>query len=147
LSGDAIMLGWREWVSLPELGIDHIKAKVDTGARTSALHAFEVTPFKEGGKQRVRFRVHPLQKDTATEVTCEADVIDRRQVRDSGGHTEQRWVIVTPVKLGGQRWDIEMTLTERDNMLFRMLLGRTAIKGRCTVDPSRSYLSGKVPGS
>jgi hypothetical protein len=140
-----MMLGWREWVALPDLGIEHIKAKVDTGARTSALHAFEVTPFEDGGKQRVRFRVHPLQKDSDTEVTCEADVIDRRQVRDSGGHAEQRWVILTPVTLGGQRWDIEMTLTERDNMLFRMLLGRTAMKGRCTVNPSRSYLVGKAP--
>lgn len=142
-----MMLGWREWVALPGLGIEHIKAKVDTGARTSALHAFEVTPFEDAGKQRVRFRVHPLQKDNTTEVTCESDVIDRRQVRDSGGHTEQRWVILTPVMLGGQRWNIEMTLTERDNMLFRMLLGRTAMKGRCTVDPSRSYLAGKPPAA
>ena len=140
-----VMLGWREWVGLPDLGIDHIKAKVDTGARTSALHAFQVTPFAEDGRERVEFLMHPIQKDNNQVATCVADVVDKRTVRDSGGHAEERYVIETILEIGGRRWPIEMTLTSRDDMLFRMLIGRTAIKGRATVDPGRSYLVGKAP--
>jgi len=140
---DALCLGWREWVALPELGLKQIKAKVDTGARTSALHAFEVQPLVVDGARRVEFRMHPNQKDRDTVVTCVADVVDERIVRDSGGHKEKRFVIETPVRLGPHTWLIEMTLTSRDDMLFRMLLGRTALKGRAIVDPSRSYLVGK----
>jgi hypothetical protein len=138
-----VTLGWREWVDLPELGLQHVKAKVDTGARTSALHAFELRTFTEGGKQRVEFKMHPNQKDNQTVVVCVANVVDERIVRDSGGHKEQRFVIETPVRVGDQEWPIEVTLTARDDMLFRMLLGRTAMKGRAIVDPSRSYLSSK----
>lgn len=139
-------LGWREWVGLPGLGIDRIKAKVDTGARTSALHAFEIAEFEKNGLHRLRFKIHPLQRDVETVVVCEADVIDRRMVSDSGGHRELRWVIETDVVVGSHRWRAEFTLTPRDNMLFRMLLGRTAISGRAIVDPGRSYLMGKKPG-
>lgn len=138
-------LGWREWISLPALGIEYLKAKVDTGARTSALHAFHVEEFRERGVRMVRFRLHPIQRREDVVLSCVTEVADRRLVSDSGGHREQRLVIVTPLRLGGKEWPIEMTLTNRDNMQFRMLLGRTAIRGRFLVDPNASYLQGVRP--
>jgi hypothetical protein len=137
------VIGWREWVRLPELGIDRIKAKVDTGARTSAIHAFKVESESRGGELWVRFAVHPQQRSAEQVIWCEAPVADERTVRDSGGHEEQRFVISTPVQLGDVTWPIEVTLTARDNMGFRMLLGRTAIRRRYLVDSGRSYLMGK----
>jgi hypothetical protein len=136
-------VGWREWVSLPELGIDIIKAKVDTGARTSALHAFSLELFEENNKKRIRFDIHPIQHNTDKIVTCVADVVDLRWVSDSGGHREERYVIHTPVIVGENSWPIEITLTERDTMLFRMLLGRSAIRKRFVVNPGRSFLTKK----
>ena len=140
-----LTLGWREWVELPELGLPPVKAKVDTGARTSTLHAFEVRPFAGNGIDRVEFKMHPRQRDVETVVVCTADIVDERLVRDSGGHQERRWVIETPLRIGDHVWPIEITLTSRDDMLFRMLLGRAAIKGRAIVNPARSYLVGKRP--
>ena len=140
---ERIILGWREWVTLPDLHIGHIKAKIDTGARTSALHAFTVEAFNEKGKKRVKFGIHPLQKHTHEEVFCVADVKDERIVTDSGGHKEKRYVIETPVKIGDAHWAIEMTLTNRENMGFRMLLGRTAMESRFLVKPDASYLLGE----
>ncbi len=138
-------IGWREWVALPELGIPHIKAKVDTGARTSALHTFSVEKFSRDGKDWVRFGVHPTQRNTSEEVWCESPLKDTRIVRDSGGHEEQRYVIDSALQLGDRTWTIEITLTDRDNMGFRMLLGRTAIRTKFLVNSNRSYLLSRRP--
>lgn len=137
------VLGWREWVGFPELGISQVKAKVDTGARTSCLHAFLVVPFERNGRQWVRFDMHPIQGDNSEVISCEAPVLERRSVRDSGGHEEIRYVIETQVKLAEREFTCEVTLSDRDSMRFRVLLGRTAIKGHYLVDSSRSYLQGK----
>lgn len=137
------LIGWREWVSLPEIGIKRIKAKVDTGARTSALHAFEVDPYKRARQDRVRFYMHPFQERKDIVVECDALVVDYRAVTDSGGHKEKRYVIQTQIVLGGEAWPIEITLTDRETMKFRMLLGRTAMRKHVIVDPGKSYLLGK----
>ena len=139
-------VGWREWLDLPELGLHQIKAKVDTGARTSALHALDIERYVENDRERVRFLVHPGHRTDDVEVVCTADVLDRRHVRNSGGKQQHRVVIETRLALSPElTWPIEVTLTSRSDMRFRMLLGRAAIRGRMLVDPGRSYLTGGRP--
>lgn len=137
-------VGWREWLSLPELGVKHLKAKVDTGARTSALHTFSLELFDRDGEEWVRIGLHPRQ-NCDDELFAEARVKDKRVVRDSGGHEELRPVIDTLIVLGTQQFRAEMTLTSRDNMKFRMLLGRKALENRYLVNAKGSYLQSTRP--
>lgn len=136
-----LSIGWREWVGLPEFDVSRIKAKVDTGARTSAIHAFRIRPFERDDEAWVSFELHPLQRDSADPIACEARVVDRRRIRSSNGRTEWRYVIRTPLEIGGRRWPIELTLAKRDEMGFRMLLGRTALRRRVVIDPAKSFLT------
>lgn len=144
---DPLVVGWREWVALPDLGVGAVKAKVDTGARTSALHAFGLREFERDGARWVRFEVHPQQRSRTGAVVVEAPLVDRRLVRSSDGRRQRRPVIRTTVAVGGRRWPIEVTLTRRDEMGFRMLLGRQALVRRCVVDPGRSFVTGAPEGA
>lgn len=139
------IIGWREWVSFPVLKLSLVKAKIDTGARSSALHAFAIERFQNNGKPMLRFKIHPIQKDDHTTITAEAELLEERQVRDSGGHTEMRPVILTEIVLAQYRWPIELTLTNRSSMGFRMLLGRQALRQRFLIDAGQSYLQSTAP--
>lgn len=138
------IVGAQEWCSLPNLDVAAVKVRVDSGAKTSSIHAFNIEPFTRDNKQWVSFDLHPLQKSRRTVIRCEAPVKDRRRVRSSNGYTENRFVISTPMTLNGQTWDIELTLANRDAMGFRMLLGRQAMSGRILVDSEESFLQGNV---
>jgi ribosomal protein S6--L-glutamate ligase len=133
------ILGWQEWVALPLLGLPAIKAKVDTGARTSALHAHVVEPYWVRRNRRVRFAVHPIPRRADIEIVCTAPVVDERMVTSSNGDREKRYVISTPIRIGDREWEIEVTLTNRDAMSYRMLIGRQAIAGGVLVDPATSF--------
>jgi len=139
------VIGWREWVALPDLGISWIKAKVDTGARTSSLHAFEPEVFRRKGEEWVRFEVHPEQRSGKNAVIAEQPIVEWRHVKPSSGKAERRPVILTTVELLDLRREVEVTLTRRDEMGFRMLLGRQATRGFFIVDPGRSYAGGRRP--
>jgi hypothetical protein len=136
-------VGWREWIALPDLGVRRIKAKLDTGARSSALHAFNVQPVERDGGLWVQFDVHPLQRNDEVYKTCLAEAVDYRWITNSGGGREKRFVIVTALQMGGEAWPVEVTLTDRDQMGFRMLIGRTAMERRLVIDPTVSYRLGK----
>lgn len=139
---DLPVIGWREWVGLPDLGVASIKAKVDSGARSSSLHAYALHQFERNGVTWVRFQVHPVQRSNAEAVDVEAEVLEFRSVRSSSGKAALRPVIITRVALLGIAWPIELTLASRDEMGFRMLLGREAIRGRFLVDAGKSYHGG-----
>ena len=139
-----LRLGWREWAALPDLGLPAIKVKVDTGARTSALHAYYTEKYQIDSVDMVKFLIHPIQRNYDFQVECHAPLIDFREVSDSGGHREMRYVIKTSIVIGNSNWPIEITLTNRDNMRFRMLLGRRAMEARAVVEPGASYLNGKL---
>jgi hypothetical protein len=136
-------MGWREWVQLPELGIKRVKAKVDSGARSSSLHAEQIELFETRGQMGVRFLVLPLQRSRLRAAACQALLHDERYVKSSNGARELRPVIRTAVSWGGQIWEIDVTLTSRDLMGFRMLLGREAVRRRHLIDTGRSYLGGR----
>lgn len=140
-TGEALpVIGWREWVSLPGLGVNAIKAKIDTGARTSALHAYGVRVETIDGKEVVHFRVYPVQRQRRGAIRVTAPLVGWKVIRSSSGHSSRRPVIRTTLGWMGQRWPIEITLTNRDQMGFRMLLGRQAIRRHAIVDPARSYI-------
>lgn len=137
------IVGWREWVRLPELGIERLQCKVDTGAKNSALHAFEVESFQKNEQSWVRFSIHIDENDPTQIKTCEAEIKDIREVTDSGGNTSERFFIETILDIGGQKLPIPVSLTSRDTMAFKMLLGRTALReAKLIVHPTESFLQG-----
>lgn len=140
------VIGWREWIGLPSLGISAVKAKIDTGATTSSLHAIHIERFRRDGKDYARFQVHPIQKNSRLTIQAEAPLVEYRSVRSSSGHESSRPVILTQIELFDEIWPIELTLANRDEMGFRMLIGRRAMKKRFLVDPGASYRdSSRIP--
>ena len=140
-----MIAGWREWVGLPSAGVPWIKAKLDTGARTSSVHAYNIRVTGEGAEQRVRFRLQPWQDSRDDSVVVECPIHDRRRVRSSSGHAEERIVVIMRIALLGREFDAEMTLSNRDEMGFRMLIGRQALRQGFVVDSSKSFLGGRAP--
>ncbi|MGF1605647.1 MAG: ATP-dependent zinc protease [Rhodothalassiaceae bacterium] len=141
----SFVVGWREWIALPDLGVPRIKAKIDTGAKSSAIHAFRPQRFERDGAQWVRFAIHPVQEHRHPEILAEAPVVDERTVRSSNGQMETRLVVRTRIGLYGRSWPIELSLTNRDQMGFRMLVGRQALRHRCLVDAAASFVAGDTP--
>lgn len=137
-----IIIGKEEWCSLPALGLPAIKARIDSGAKTSSLHAFNIQPFEDGGDRYVHFDIHPLHNSRKVVQSCRGKIVDTRTVRSSSGHSETRYVISTPITMGEDTWDIELTLTNRDTMGYRMLFGREAMLKRVLIDPDTSFCLG-----
>ena len=136
------VVGWREWVALPDLHVPEIKVKIDTGAKTSAVHAYDIASFQKDGTPFVGFYLHPIQEQERPEIWCEVPLLDERTITSSNGEQETRYVIETILSVGDDSWPIELSLANRDEMGFRMLLGRQAMRGRLIVDPDRSYCLG-----
>lgn len=136
-----VLIGWREWVKFPELGIQRIKAKIDTGARTSTLHALNILPYvSASGKHKIKFQVYPEQRNSNYFLNCNANLLDQRYVKNSGGEVEYRYIINTTLSMAGYVWPIELTLTNRDAMGFRLLLGRTALSKKFLINPNKSFI-------
>lgn len=144
---DKVLIGWQEWCALSKFHLPAIKAKIDTGAKTSVLHASDLHPFHRHGRLYVHFIVHPLQRSQKFETLCTAEVIDERTVMNSGGHKERRYIVLSTLTLGEISWDIEIGLTNRDPMAFRMLLGRDALKNHSIIDPGKILIQGKLKAS
>lgn len=142
---DARIIGWREWVALPSLELPAIKAKIDTGARTSALHAYDIVEqTNEQGERFVEFTTQPIQRDDTVQVRCRAPLVEKRRVTDSGGHSAERYVVRASLKLADREREVELTLTDRSGMLFRMLVGRTSLVPDVSVDPASSFRLGRL---
>jgi hypothetical protein len=139
-----LIIGWREWCALPQLNIPAIKVKIDTGARTSALHAFNIQLHHRKGKHYARFAVYPIQGNKTIVINCEALVVDERAITSSNGHREHRYIILTEITLNSQTREIELSLSDRDPLKFRMLLGREALKNLAVIDASRSFCQGRI---
>lgn len=137
-------MGWQEWCALPQLHIPAIKVKLDTGAKTSALHAWDVKPVQRHGEHYIHFIVHPLQRNMQLTQICHAKLIDHRVFISSNGQKEWRYVISTSITLGIRSFEIEISLTNRDTMAFRMILGRDALKGQVIIDPGKMMRQGKL---
>jgi ribosomal protein S6--L-glutamate ligase len=144
MTTNKIIIGKEEWASLPDLGLPAVKMRVDSGAKTSSLHAFNINQFEEDGKKYVHFDIHPIQNNRKFIQSCRGLLIDKRNVKSSSGEKEHRHVIRTPITLGEETWDIEITLTNRDSMGYRMLLGREAMTNSVLIDPDRSLCLGQV---
>jgi hypothetical protein len=142
--GRKIAIGWQEWCALPQLNLGAIKAKIDTGAKTSAIQAFDIKTFNCKDGLHVRFALHPLQAHENLARECSAKVVDQRWIMSSNGHKEHRYVIQTLIIMAGETWEIELTLSDRDPLKFRLLLGRTALKGRVIIDPSKKFCLGRL---
>lgn len=138
------IVGSQEWCAFPELNVPAIKARVDSGAKTSSIHAFNIEKFTKNGIQWVSFEVHPLQNNDETLIRCTSEVVDERAVKSSSGYSETRYVISTPIELNDELWNVELTLADRDSMGYRMLLGREAMNGRLLIDPAKKCALGKL---
>lgn len=139
----ATVAGWREWVALPDLDVRWVKAKLDTGARSSAIHAYDMEEVERDGEPWVSFEIHPWQRSDLDATRVELPIVDRRTVRSSTGHEEDRLVVSTTIRVVGLELVAELTLANRDEMGFRMLVGREAMRGALLIDPGRSYLGGR----